>query len=498
MTKEHSIDEQPLFMNIKRLLYIAVSILLLITIFQNLSVVFSEEPLGLISVFIFLFLITLGLYLFSRISVRERTALCVILAISFGLRLVFIMAIHTPIESDFKLLFSAAQNLADGDLSWLGYDYFTRWAFQIPFVLYEALLWKLFGSVLVIKLINVFFMLGTNYLIYLISKEFVSGKTALLPTLLYAVYPAPILLSSLLTNQHISLFFILLAVYLILRAKKISEAIFSGLALCVGNLMRPEGIIIIISIAVYLLMLLVKRLCFKKAKKPLYKSKITLCLIMLVSYFCCSAIAAAVFSVSGLAPNGIGNNRPEWKLVLGLNPLTSGEYSDVYEDILEIEDDELRAEETKNAISASFEKYGGSVVTFLYEKTQKMWGQNETAYWSLSHLNLEHSILPGLTVGKVQNIIMQFDKAIYICVHVLVLSGAVLLAMRRRSQGDRIDILYLTWGANYCAYLIIEIQTRYRYFIMPVMFILASIFMEHILENKSPTGGALEMEKDHE
>ncbi len=484
MMGEHSIDERPFFMNIKSLLYVVVSILLSLTIFQNLVVVFSEEPLGVITIFAFVLLIAVGIYLFSQAKMQDSTALVIILAVSFGLRLVFILVIHTPLESDFKELFSAAKQLADGDLSWLGSEYFTRWAFQIPFVLYESLLWRLFHSVFVVKLINVFFMLGTNYLIYLISREFVSPRTALVPTLLYAVYPAPIILSSLLTNQHISLFFILLAVYLILRSKKISGAILSGLSLCIGNLLRPEGIVIAVSIAAYALMLLVKRLCSKKIRAPRLSSKAVLCLIMLVSYFCFSSIAGAVFSVSGLAPNGIGNNRPEWKLVLGLNPLTGGEYSDVHEEILTIEDDDLRVEESKKAIGSSFEEYGGGLFSFMYEKTKKMWGENETVYWSLVHLDLGRSILPGLTVGDARHILIQFDKAIYLCIHVLVLLGAVLLIRQRRQQGDDFDLLYMIWGANYCAYLIIEIQTRYRYFIMPLMFVLASIFLKNIFAGK--------------
>lgn len=486
----NSIDDKPFFLYIKRALYVVVSILVMLTIFQNLRLLFLEATAIIIFVLACLILVSLGLYLFCRIKVTIKTALYIILAISLGLRLFFVLTIHTPLESDFLSLISAAKQLSRGDLSWLNSDYFTRWAFQIPFVFYEAILWKLFGSVFVIKLINVFFMLGTNYLIYLISREFVSPKAALLPTLLYAIYPAPILLSSVLTNQHISLFFILLAVYLLLRTKKSSGGVLSGLSLCVGNLMRPEGVVVVISLVAYMLMLFIKRFCSNDSKVPLHKSKIMLCGIMLVSYFCFGGIAGAAFSVSGLAPNGIGNNRPEWKLVLGLNPLTGGEYSDENIEILEIEEDALRKEAYRNVIMESFSQSGKSVISFLYEKTEKMWGSYESMYWSLRDLDLSHiitSLLPNITVKRAITITILFDKAIYLGVHMLALSGAALLIKGRGEKRSYFDLLYLIWGANYFAYLIIEIQTRYRYFIMPILFILSAVFIEHILSIRNPS-----------
>ena len=133
--------------------------------------------------------------------------------------------------------------------------YFTNWAYQIPFVTYEAIILKIFHTTFAIKLLNVLFMMGINVLIYLICREFVSTRAAMVPALMYAVYPAPIFLSSVLTNQHISAFFIFLGLYFQIRFQKMNWSIFAALCLCIGNLMRPEAPLILVSIALYLLLL---------------------------------------------------------------------------------------------------------------------------------------------------------------------------------------------------------------------------------------------------
>ena len=98
---------------------------------------------------------------------------------------------------------------------WLEKPFFSIWCYQIPFVYYEAFILKLFGSELVLKLLNVAFMVVTNVLIYMIAREWAGPRAAFAVAVLYSVYPAPVLLSSVLTNQHISLMFLMLGIYFI-------------------------------------------------------------------------------------------------------------------------------------------------------------------------------------------------------------------------------------------------------------------------------------------
>lgn len=49
--------------------------------------------------------------------------------------------------SDFALLYDSAASLAGGDASELSGEYFLHWGYQVPFVLYEALVIRLGGGV---------------------------------------------------------------------------------------------------------------------------------------------------------------------------------------------------------------------------------------------------------------------------------------------------------------------------------------------------------------
>lgn len=49
--------------------------------------------------------------------------------------------------SDFALLYDSAASLAGGDASALSGEYFLHWGYQVPFVLYEALVIRLGGGV---------------------------------------------------------------------------------------------------------------------------------------------------------------------------------------------------------------------------------------------------------------------------------------------------------------------------------------------------------------
>ena len=117
------------------------------------------------------------------------------------------------------------------DKSWLENSFFSAWGYQIPFVYYEAFILKLFGSELALKLLNVAFMVVTNVLIYLIAGKCTNSRAAFITAVLYSVYPAPVLLSSVLTNQHISLMFFMLGIYFYLVNPSWRRALISGIFL---------------------------------------------------------------------------------------------------------------------------------------------------------------------------------------------------------------------------------------------------------------------------
>lgn len=91
------------------------------------------------------------------------------------------------------------------------------------------------------------------------------------------------------------------------------------------------------------------------------------------AYFALNAAASAAVSASGIAPGGIGNSRPEWKFVIGLDTESGGTYSEANEYILDIADDAERREAAGEAIRASLEGCG-DLAGFFWGKVEGLWG----------------------------------------------------------------------------------------------------------------------------
>ena len=72
---------------------------------------------------------------------------------------------------------------------------------------------------LLIKIVNCLFSAGIVLFIYLIAKEFTSEKAAKIVSCCYMILPFPLLFNTVLSNQHISSFMFLLAIWILISKK---------------------------------------------------------------------------------------------------------------------------------------------------------------------------------------------------------------------------------------------------------------------------------------
>ncbi|QLZ77865.1 DUF2079 domain-containing protein [Citrobacter sp. RHBSTW-00107] len=136
-------------------------------------------------------------------------------------------------ESDFETIFQTAGMYADGTINTFNVGpggYYDIWAYQSVYTLYQALVLYLYHSIDALKLLNVFFMAGSSVMIYKICSTIFSHKIAFVTACLYSLYPEMIFYSPLLSNQHLSTFFVLLGIYFLLKNNYIS-LVFSGIFL---------------------------------------------------------------------------------------------------------------------------------------------------------------------------------------------------------------------------------------------------------------------------
>lgn len=391
----------------------------------------------------------------------ERLLPALVMAAALCLRLPFALLPAQEQVSDFALLYDAAVSLAGGDASPLAGEYFLRWGYQIPFVLYEALVIRLGGGVTALRLLNALWMSGSAWLVYMLARRLSGPRAGFAAGALYALYPGALVMAGVLTNQHVSLFFSLLGVWLAVEHGPFSDSgtgarralcgAASGLSLALANLMRPESVLVLASAVVTALVLLIaRRAGARRLALPLAA--------VFAAYFALCLAASAAITASGIAPGGTGNSRPEWKLVLGLDTESGGGYSEANEYILDIEDDAERREAARAAISASLESCD-DLAGFFWGKVKGMWGAQEDLGFISGGLPLASALLTA-------------ERAAFLLAAALAALGC-LLALRRGAGAAELMSMCMVSAAFVC-YLFIEIQPRYRCGTVPFVFILAA------------------------
>ena len=193
------------------------SLIALFTLQQNFDYFVNEYPGQVFILILTLIILITILVLIYRSHIDHTKLLIVFIVLSFIIRTCFAYGINTPVESDFLAMYDSAQKAAAGDFSWINNGYFRRWAYQVPFTLFETLLLKISPTILFIKTINIIAMVFSNILIYCIISHISSKKAGLAGFFIYMVYPQPLLLASVLTNQHCATTLFLLSVYLLIK-----------------------------------------------------------------------------------------------------------------------------------------------------------------------------------------------------------------------------------------------------------------------------------------
>lgn len=424
--------------------------------------------------------LALGLFILCRFE-RAKLLPPFIFALAAVLRLAYIYLIPTQPVSDFEILYSAAVSTAGGDFTWAQNDYFSCWAYQIPFVLYEALVYKLVPSMAVLKLMNAAWSVGIVYFIYRLSARFLPKRCALAAAFIYAVYPGQISYVPVLTNQHIAMFFLLLGLTVLFEARSVWAYMLSGAFLAVSNMMRPEGAIAAIALLMYCLCCFIEE---PRAKKPVQLCGVLLA--VLLTYFLFQKAAELILSALGAAPYGLDTSVPEWKLVVGLNTASGGQLTGEEDWLLSVTGAAERRTRAAAVIRGYFESCG-DIAGFFFTKLKNFWTWSESGDFELGGVNTALITALGASVESVVSYMVCAEAGVRLLSYALAAAGALRFALRaaRGSRGVNGEPLML--AAVLCgvilAYLIVEIQPRYRYTAMPFVFIFAASALSERMKN---------------
>lgn len=382
------------------------------------------------------------------------------------LRLAFVLVLHPPLESDFQMLYEAAQSLNAGDLSFLDTVYFSLWAYQSVFVAWEAMFLSIWNNPLCLELVNAVLSAAIVCLTYRIAREHVRESSAQAAAILLTAFPFALSLHTVLSNQIPSAFFLLLGLWL-LACKDCARLGFwrfplAGLALQLGNLLRSEGLILLVAVLAFAVF---EAFAHPEAIKRLALGILTL----LVVYFGTNAAAGAVVRATGLNPYGVQNGNPGWKFVTGLNFNTSGGYSQddwalIYPTLDENHQITPATEQVQNGLirerlSSSPDKLARHIVN----KIRFLWCSDSLG-WAFGHTQKD----PTWSRETVYTVMQQFDRGLFFLAVGL---GAFGLWGKKRWQKRPMTayLPYFAVFAAFCALLLIEVQPRYAY--LPQLFI---------------------------
>jgi len=195
----------------------------------------------------------------SILDYTNKGTIFYIVMASLILRILWVIYIPTNPTSDFQLMYEAAADAAKGQFyMFKGNYYFARFAHDTITVLYFSLFYRFSNNpLLLIKFVNAIYGTASVYLLYLVIKETMGKKSALVGSMIMAVFPAYVMYTSETMSENIALPFYLLSVYLFLKALKNNKnnnyLFLCGFSLSIGNLFRMVGPVVLIAFTMYIL-----------------------------------------------------------------------------------------------------------------------------------------------------------------------------------------------------------------------------------------------------
>ena len=314
---------------------------------------------------------------------------------------------------------------------------------------------------------------------YLIARRF-DEKSAPAAGLLFALYPANIVFSQVTTNQHIAVLFALLSIWLALIALEQTKlvqtgaySLGSGILLLLSYYSHPSTVTTLIALGVLWLVLTLSALRNRAELLRLLIAAMAFCL----GCFALRAGADAGLRAAGLSEPSVANSSNLVKVVIGLNHQTVGGYSaEDWGMVWEQPDSEQNA----FCLQVIRERLQQPDLIGLFDaKLLRMWMVPDGSFGWATAADTGSSAQPG--GGKALDDWLAGAKLLdFFYVAALFLFAWIGGLFRRRGNaGDLLLWVLMGWMS---VHLLIEIQTRYRYFGMPFLMIYAAFGVFFLLD----------------
>lgn len=444
----------------------------------------AKNVLGIMYKIALISAIVLLTYFLYRVSNKKcQWFWMVLICIGIVIRLVYAVSVRAPIYNDQLVCLNAAQHSVRGDFSWANLEYFQVVAYQIPFVLYEAVILKIFGTVRALYIFNGIFSILTCLMIYLIVKKLYDKNTALMITAIFSCFPEQISRVSFLYNYIISGFFFLVAIYFFVTIcrdcdkdennfrRNLYLSLLTGLFFGISNLFRKEAVVGFLGAECWFIYYFISR-CRRENMRFLLLHTLSYMIVIYAVYKAVNLVVDFSIIHTGISPNGIKNRCPYWIVVCGLTPDNYGIYSTKYIYIQGIRDKNEQFVAFKSIMHDIFDTQNfKSILSFFFNKGYYMWGE---AYY----LNKFYKYMGISKILRATLIV--FDHFAYTLVFLLSAVG-----LKKKQYNNFVAFISIVIIGFFLAYVIKEIHIQYRYFTFLTAVILSASGVDYLRKRKN-------------
>ena len=201
-------------------------------------------------------------YKLVKSDISDNKKIGIVLLWALVIRILWLLNINSVPNSDYKTMYSAAQNFISGDKSMFwGTSYIARFPHLTIMVLYMAFMRGIFpiNNLLAMKIVNLLFGVAVVLLIYLIIKKiFDNKKYGLYAAIIASIFPPLVTYTGVLCTENIAMPFYLLSIYLFLLGIKDKKnwwmLSLSGVFLAMGNLFRMVAVVVVVAYLIYIIL----------------------------------------------------------------------------------------------------------------------------------------------------------------------------------------------------------------------------------------------------
>lgn len=401
-----------------------------------------------------------------------------IILIAFIIRLIWVILIPTKPVSDFRAMFNYAKDVAAGKYyGFYGVGYFARFSHDAITVLYFSIFYHITNNpILIVKLLNVIFQTTAVYYMYkLVAEVFNSQENAKVSALILAVFPPSVVFVSQTMSENLAIPFYICTVYYFFSAintkgkKKIYYYIICGLVLCVANMFRMVGEVVLVAYGLYLLLY------------EGYKTFLTKYPIILISFGLLFLLASHSLVSLGVIENELWDPKePVITSVLkGTNIASNGGYNngdaqlvrDLNHDSAAITREASKIIEKRLTTTPLL-----TLASFYAKKIAVQWGSSDYGAVSWTVLSDDNSFVSVLIK---QNMLIVNLCTTFIYLFILI---RVIISLWKTNieKSKEIYFFYILLFGYILLYLITEMQPRYA-FVVSWVFIILGINKQKVM-----------------